>query len=117
MQQNNREVGEKYEQIAAAYLQSLGYKILEYNYRCPMGEIDLIAQDGEYLVFCEVKYRKTKSKGTALEAVGRQKQRTICRCALHYMVRMGQMEAPIRFDVIGFEGEERIHIQDAFQNR
>ena len=57
MKENQREKGAYWEQKAGAYLESIGYEILEYNFRCRMGEIDIIAQDGEYLVFCEVKYR------------------------------------------------------------
>ena len=67
---NNRNKGSFYEEQAAAYLKSKGLTILCRNYRCPCGEIDLIARDGDYLVFVEVKYRKTP--GTALLAVGRK---------------------------------------------
>ena len=59
-----------------------GYEILQYNYRCRAGEIDIVARDGSFLVFCEVKYRKTAGKGWAVEAVTPGKQRTISRCAL-----------------------------------
>ena len=55
MGKNQRRTGAIYEQKAGAYLESQGYEILEYNYRCRSGEIDIIARDGEYLVFCEVK--------------------------------------------------------------
>ena len=54
---NQRSVGARYEQVAGKYLEQQGYQILQYNYRCRQGEIDIIARDGEYLVFCEVKYR------------------------------------------------------------
>ena len=53
MKENQREKGAYWEQKAGAYLESIGYEILEYNFRCRMGEIDIIARDGEYLVFCE----------------------------------------------------------------
>ena len=71
----NRELGRIGEQAAAELLQMEGYEILERNYRCQAGEIDLIARDREYLVFCEVKYRRTKSAGSALEAVDTKKQK------------------------------------------
>ena len=51
---NQRSVGARYEQVAGKYLEQQGYQILQYNYRCRQGEIDIIARDGEYLVFCEV---------------------------------------------------------------
>ena len=66
---NNRRTGTGYERKAGAYLDFLGYKIVTYNYRCRLGEIDLIARDGEYLVFVEVKYRTTSVSGYPAEAV------------------------------------------------
>ena len=66
---NKRQTGAKYEQAAGFYLEQQGYEIIEYNYRCRFGEIDIIAKDGSYLVFCEVKYRSCKGKGSPLEAV------------------------------------------------
>ena len=85
MKQNNRAVGTAYEQIAGRFLEKKGFQILEYNYRCRAGEIDLIARDREYLVFCEVKYRRTKSAGSALEAV--DTSRNDCTDALSNMWR------------------------------
>ena len=70
---NLRAVGGAYEKIAGQYLEAHGYHILEYNYRCRAGEVDIIALDGEYLVFCEVKYRENQNTGTALEAVDAKK--------------------------------------------
>ena len=61
--QNKRRTGTEYERRAGAYLEERGYEILEYNFRCRMGEIDIIARDGEYLVFCEVKYRLDARSG------------------------------------------------------
>ena len=58
---------------AAAYLKKKGYRILEANFRCRFGEIDLIARDGAYLVFIEVKYRSSLKDGDSLEAVNREK--------------------------------------------
>ena len=66
MGQNKRMEGSRYEKLAARYLEQKGMDILELNYRCRTGEIDIIARDGEYLVFVEVKYRKTKRAGYAL---------------------------------------------------
>ena len=60
---SKRKTGAEYEQKAGAYLEGQGYEILEYNYRCRTGEIDIVARDGEYLVFCEVKYRASGGGG------------------------------------------------------
>ena len=62
---NNRETGSYYERLAGAYLEQEGYEILEYNYRCKTGEIDIIAREAGYLVFCEVKYRTSDKKWTS----------------------------------------------------
>ena len=77
MHKNTRSTGSCYERKAADYLKQQGLFILRYNYRCRFGEIDLIARDGEYLVFVEVKYRKDNSSGYSLAAVNPAKQKTI----------------------------------------
>lgn len=123
---NNRQTGARYERAAGAYLESLGYRILEYNYRCRQGEIDIIARDGEYLVFCEVKFRSGLSGGRPEEAVDMRKQRVISKCALQYITAHGLSYMPCRFDVAGIlgsgEGEEAasstIHLyKNAFDYR
>ena len=111
---STRQTGTDYERAAGYYLEQLGYEILEYNYRCRTGEIDLIAKDGEYLVFCEVKYRSDGRKGSPLEAVSTGKQRTIFRCAMFYLAEHHRENIPCRFDVIGIEGTEVVHIKNAF---
>ena len=107
---NNRRTGTGYERKAGAYLEFLGYKIVTYNYRCRLGEIDLIARDGEYLVFVEVKYRTT--------GVDARKQQTIAKCAMHFLMKQGNDDVPCRFDVVaiaGAEGQEEITLyKDAF---
>ena len=112
--QNNRRTGTDYDKAVGYYLEQQGYVVLEYNYRCRIGEIDLIAKDGEYLVFCEVKYRRDSGKGSPLEAVGPKKQRVIYRCASHYLMVHGLTEIPCRFDVIGIERGRITHIRNAF---
>ena len=98
---------------AAAYLKKKGYRILEANFRCRFGEIDLIARDGAYLVFIEVKYRSSLKDGDSLEAVNRRKQRKIIRVAEYYLcMHQEKADLPCRFDVIGIE-EERIRLIDA----
>lgn len=112
---NKRAEGTAYEKRAAQYLEARGYQILAHNYRCKQGEIDLIAQDGDYLVFVEVKYRKDARSGYGAEAVNRQRQRRIIISARWYLVQQGLGESvPCRFDVVSFCGEEITLIQDAF---
>lgn len=112
--ENKRQKGAAYEQIAAAHLISKGYEILEFNYRCKMGEIDIIARDGEHLVFVEVKYRANSQKGNPLEAISMAKQKTISKCALHYMMMNHLSDVPVRFDVVGILGDKKEHIKNAF---
>lgn len=112
---NKRAVGSYYEKRAASYLEQCGMRILEYNYRLRSGEIDLIARDGKYLVFVEVKFRTGSCLGTPLEAVDLRKQRSIIRTAQHYLLRHGYgTETPCRFDVVGITGEEITHVKNAF---
>ena len=112
---NRRKTGAEYERKTAEYLERLGWKILERNYRCRTGEIDLIARDGRTLVFVEVKYRKDTAMGYPEEAVGAGKQRQIRRMAAHYLYRKGLPEdVPCRFDVVAILGEEIRLIRDAF---
>lgn len=114
MKENQREKGAYWEQKAGAYLESIGYEILEYNFRCRMGEIDIIARDGEYLVFCEVKYRAGTGKGYPTEAVDKRKQRVISKCALYYLTKKGTMELPCRFDVVTILNGKLQVIKNAF---
>lgn len=111
---NLRRTGADYEKAAGGYLESLGYEILEYNYRCRLGEIDIVAKDGEYIVFFEVKYRADQRKGTPLEAVDIRKQNIIFRCAMYYLTQHRLSDVPCRFDVIGIEDTKVTHIKNAF---
>ena len=113
---NNRKVGTEYETKAEEYLESKGYRILGKNYRCKFGEIDLIAKDGDYLVFVEVKHRKNNHTGNPLEAVTYRKIRRISMTASYYiMMHHISVDSPIRFDVIGYLGDEVTHIENAFE--
>lgn len=111
---NLREYGRKYEKIAAQYLEKQGYQILEYNFHCRYAEIDIVAQDGDTLVFCEVKYRKGEEASAALAAVDIKKQRRISRAALYYLSRYGYGDIRCRFDVIGITDRETVLVRNAF---
>ena len=113
-ERNKRRTGTRYEQAAGFFLEQIGYEVLEYNYHCRFGEIDIIAKDGICLVFCEVKYRSGREKGSPLEAVDNRKQQRIFRCASHYLAGRGLEDVPCRFDVIGIEGTAVTHIKNAF---
>ena len=113
---NKRQKGTYYERIAADYLKSNGCEILKRNYRCRIGEIDLIVKDGGYLVFVEVKYRSDAAAGSGLEAVDHHKQMRIQRAASWYMTEKRiPDDQPCRFDVISFHGEKMTIVKDAFQ--
>ena len=113
---NKRQTGAYYEREAGCYLEQMGYEILEYNYRCRFGEIDIVAKDGEYVVFCEVKYRADGRKGNPLEAVDVRKQKVIFRCAMYYLTEHHLEDVPCRFDVIGIQGKDGkvTYIKNAF---
>ena len=103
------------EKLAEKALRKRGAKILERNFSCPMGEIDLIAQDKNYIVFVEVKYRRDREQGWAAEAVGVRKQRKIMKVAQVYLLKkFHTVELPCRFDVISIDGDEISWYKDAF---
>jgi putative endonuclease len=93
-------IGSAAERSAAAFLHARGYHVLEHNFRCRGGEIDLIALDGGTLVFVEVKLRRTLSRGAPIEAVTPQKQSRLARAAQSYLAFSGRVFPRIRFDVI-----------------
>lgn len=89
------------EELAAAYLEGEGLVIVARNWRCSLGELDLIARDGSRLVVCEVKTRSSDRFGAPVEAVGPRKVRRLRRLALRWLDEQ-QIHVPeIRFDVIG----------------
>ena len=89
------------EQLAAAHYRAHGYAVLERNWRCQAGEIDLICARGSTLVVCEVKARAGSAHGHPLEAVTRPKQRRLRRLAARYLSQQGGRWAEVRFDVAG----------------
>lgn len=112
---NTRAIGADKETTACDYLIQNGIKIKERNFRCRQGEIDIIGYDGQYLVFFEIKYRKTTSKGSAAESVNNKKQHKICRVSDYYrMIHHCPDNTPIRFDVVAIDDNEIMWYKDAF---
>lgn len=108
------------ERAAADWLSARGLTIIERNYSCRRGEIDLIAWDGEHLIFAEVRYRSRSDYGNPEETVDRNKQRRIIAAAQWYLLQQPQYEEyPCRFDVLVNDGAQTDGhfnwIQDAFQ--
>ena len=107
-------IGEEKECLACAYLQEKGLHLLERNYRCRRGEIDLVMREAGTLVFVEVRFRASTRFGTAAETVDSRKQRKLAATASHYLQR-NPTNLPCRFDVIALSGTNRIDwIRDAF---
>lgn len=97
-------LGEDYELQAQQWLQGQGMQILARNFRGKTGEIDIIARDGEYLVFVEVRARSNRAYNTAAGSVDRRKQQRLVRTAQLFLQRHpGQSRLPCRFDVVAFE--------------
>jgi len=101
---NRRKIGTFYEREIALYLQNKGVHILEQNYRCRQGEIDIIGYDGTCLVFFEVKARNSLRAGNGLDADHTLKQYRICRVADHYRMlhRISEFQE-MRYDCISID--------------
>jgi putative endonuclease len=97
--------GAEGEERACAHLQKQGLKILERNYRCRVGEIDIVARDGDCVVFVEVKERSDPSHGTAVEAVTHSKRWRVIRAAQLWAAQHDASESEVRFDVVGIDWE------------
>jgi len=113
-------LGESGEAIAARALRRVGYRILAERYTCSLGELDLVARDGETLVFVEVKTRSSADRYPPGAAVDRRKQRQVARVAEHYLAAIRAGDVPCRFDVVAITvpeagGSPQIEvIRDAF---
>lgn len=93
----------KGEDIAVAYLKSAGYRIIEGNYKCLFGKIDIIAKDGDAVVFIEVKSRKSEEFGDPQIAVGLEKQKKISKISLNYLEEKLLYPCNARFDVVAIK--------------
>jgi putative endonuclease len=106
--------GEAAEELALHWLKARGLRLITRNYRCRSGEIDLIMQEGESLVFVEVRYRCRADFGSAAETVDSTKQHRLRLAAEHYLQRQRSIP-PCRFDIIGIDERKRIDwIRNAF---
>jgi len=93
--------GQHAEDAACAYLLARGLRLIARNFRCRRGEIDLVMQDTDNLVFVEVRYRRQSRYGSGLESVDRRKQERIVRCAMHFLQQHPQAaRSAARFDVV-----------------
>jgi putative endonuclease len=115
MTRRTSQSGSLAETLGADYLQRRGLRLIARNYRCRLGEIDLILADGPALVFAEVRLRRNPGYGGAAASITSAKRQRILRAARHYL--SGRPEAPCRFDVILLDAldPDRIEwIKDAF---
>jgi putative endonuclease len=112
-------LGKEGERVAELYLQKKGYKLVERNYRCSGGELDLIVLDRRVVVFVEVKTRTGLGFGSPLEAVEFHKQRKMIRAAQFFLAEKNLQQRDARFDVVGvsWPGREPVveHIENAFE--
>lgn len=115
----SKETGIQAEQLALRYLEKHNLQLLIQNFSCRRGEIDLIMQDKDTLVFVEVRYRKSAKFGSALESVNYTKQSRIITTAQHYLQQQHTDHASCRFDVIAISPSnhdpEIVWVKDAFQ--
>ena len=117
---NKRNTGQKGEKLAQSYLELIGYTILESNYHASIkGEIDIIAKDGETIVFVEVKLRFTDIYGSGREAVNAKKIKSLSYAAQHYLIKHQLNDSYTRFDVMEItlhnDRAEIEHIKNAFE--
>jgi putative endonuclease len=116
---DNKDIGTAGEDKACRFLRWHGFHIMERNYRCPLGEVDIIAGKGGKLVFCEVKTRSSGERDMAMAAVDGTRQRRMARTASHYLRAKNLSPRECRFDVIALlkDGPRwRIeHVKNAFE--
>lgn len=112
---STREAGARGEARAARALRARGYRIVEQNFRCRSGEIDIVARDGDALVFVEVRTRRSDRFGSAIETISAAKQKQVVRVARAYLAARRLSPAACRFDVVGITGDELVIIEDAFR--
>lgn len=112
---NTHVIGVQGENIAADYLRKNGYKILERNFSCKFGEIDIIAIKDNFYVFIEVKSRSTVAFGRPCEAVTPYKQQRIVAAAKYWLCKQRKTGLPVRFDIVEILDGKTSVIVDAFR--
>jgi putative endonuclease len=112
------QLGRKGEQLAADHYRALGFRVIDRNYRCREGELDLVLGRPGIVVFCEVKTRRSTRFGEPSEAVGFVKQRRLRRLAAHWLRERRPGSVQVRFDVVSVivrgDRSELTHVPDAF---
>lgn len=103
--------GRQAEELAAQYLAARGLQVLERNFRCRGGEIDLVCRDGACTVFVEVRLRRHAGFGGAAASIGHGKQRRVILAARHWLARHGSFDADCRFDCILLDGLDTSRIE------
>lgn len=105
------ETGLRYEQIAQRHLEANGLKTIQCNFRCKVGELDLIMKDGECLVFVEVRFRKNQSFGDPASTITPHKQHKLIKAA-QYFLMVKKVSLPCRFDVVAISktNQQQLHI-------
>jgi putative endonuclease len=109
------QIGARAETGATSALEGAGFRIVERNYRCKAGELDIIARDGDVLAFVEVRSRKDGEHGHAAEMVTVAKRRQVARIAAHYLALKRPEIDRVRFDVVAITGREIEIIKDAWR--
>ena len=106
MTTTRQELGKSGENLASAEIERRGYAVIERGYRTRWGEIDIIAHDGETLVFVEVRRKSHVDCGSAVESIGPEKRRRVVRMAVDYLARNDLYDkCPVRFDVVAIDDQ------------
>ena len=116
MSRSRIDLGKTGEDLACRELERRGYAIVARRYRCRHGELDIIARDGQTLVFVEVKTRHGRAFGPAAEAVGFVKRRRMARLAMDYVLRHHLTNQPCRFDVVAIHFDQDRPVIEVFRH-
>ncbi len=109
------QTGKQAEEMAAKFLENNGYNVIERNFRTRFGEIDIVATEGDTLVFVEVRFRRSKDFGLPEETINSRKIQKIVNTAYRYISMKNPHFSDIRFDVIAVDTEGVRHIKNAFE--
>lgn len=116
MTKKRRQVGQAGEKAARSYLESQGYEIIDTNYRCPLGEIDIIAREGDTLVLIEVRTRTGLSFGRPEESITAEKGRRLRRLALYYLKSFRGKDLPCRIDLVAVMLNRQSHAMESINH-